>query len=87
MSRVRGVLSARDVSKSYGATVVLDRVAGGIARFTKQGRGCCEEKKFARLTDVEKPWRPWRLQLELGLLMCGTPTLYKCKLKMSVRNP
>ena len=39
MSLFRGVLAARNVSKSYGVTVVLDQVvAGGVTRFADRDR-------------------------------------------------
>ncbi len=46
----------------------------GQGRKKKKGKDVAKafEKKLARLESVEKPWRPWRLQLELEPLRRGS---------------
>ena len=45
----------------------------GQGRKKKKGKDVAKafEKKLARLQEVEKPWRPWRLQLELAPVRRG----------------
>ena len=60
----------------------------GQGRKKKKGKDVAKafEKKLARLQEVEKPWRPWRLQLELAPVRRGGDVVARLEQAVAERD-